>query len=253
MPRRASHAIGLLAGLALLGIAIPGALPAQSLFSRSLNGGPDPSQIVFGDLNGDDRLDLVSASFDLGGASVRLRNPDGSFQPPFSFGIGLRPRAPLLVDLNSDGNLDLVVGVDFPSPDFSRFTDDVAVLPGIGNGSFFPPRLVEVGGGPSRIETSDVDVDGVPDLVVTNGLNGSITVLLGRGDFTFRRLPEFLPGGNARSARIADMNQDGRDDLAVQGRRHHPPHRDLHSDVPAEHDRARAQGRRREHHATDWL
>ncbi len=62
---------------------------------------------------------------------------------------------------------------------------------------------------------ADVNGDGKPDLIAANGTApGSVGVLLGNGDGTFRPVVTYPSGGNrASSVAVADVNGDGRPDL----------------------------------------
>ena len=77
------------------------------------------AQITFGDVNNDKKLDLVFSCN--GYITVQLGNGDGTFQAPAYFAI-TNVQAPVLVDLNGDGFLDIAALA------FSSTTPQVAVL-----------------------------------------------------------------------------------------------------------------------------
>jgi hypothetical protein len=67
-----------------------------------------------------------------------------------------------------------------------------------------------------NVVTADLNGDGIPDLLIANGGNNSIIVLLGNGDgtFTTSQIPNpsgFTPGYVA----VGDFNSDGKMDFAV--------------------------------------
>jgi hypothetical protein len=79
------------------------------------------------------------------------------------------------------------------------------------------------GSNPVSVAVADVNGDGKPDLLVANACasqndctNGSMGVVLGKGDGTFQAAVSYGSGGyNARSVAVADVNGDGRPDVIV--------------------------------------
>ena len=61
----------------------------------------------------------------------------------------------------------------------------------------------------------DLDGDGKLDLVFTNRVAGTLTVLLGNGDGTFRTAPNVTTGAIPAAVALADFNSDGILDIAV--------------------------------------
>jgi hypothetical protein len=113
-------------------------------------------------------------------------------------------------DFNGDGRLDLAVA-----------NDNVSVLLGNGDGTFQVAQNYPVGSYPSSVVVGDVNGDGVPDLVVTSGTwrddfitaSGTVRVLLGKGDGTFRAFPashvSYVAGDFVSSVVVGDFNGDG--------------------------------------------
>jgi len=81
--------------------------------------------------------------------------------------------------------------------------------------STFPPRSFPVGFGPSLAAAGDVDGDGVTDYVVTNSVDGTISILLGRPDGTFEDQIMVNVGNSPRGVALADFDGDGFLDVAV--------------------------------------
>src|SRR5208337_3966771 len=85
---------------------------------------------------------------------------------------------------------------------------------------FLPPVSYDSGpGGAMSVAVGDLNLDGIPDLVVANQSPGTVSVLLGNGDGTFRAAVTYDSGagigGIVESVAIADVNGDGKPDLVV--------------------------------------
>lgn len=185
--------------------------------------GADSDSVTIADVNGDGKPDLLVG--DQTTVAVLLGNGDGTFQPkvehaafppgaPPPYGVG----TVTVADLNGDGNADLVTADE---GGMNNGDGSLGVLLGIGSGSFQPVVPYDSGGKIAfSAAVSDVNGDGKMDLVGTNynydNGNGSVGVLLGNGDGTFRSVVTFDSGGLfAFSVAIADINGDGKPDLLV--------------------------------------
>ena len=192
--------------------------------------GAGPSSVALGDLNLDANPDLVVPNTLSNTLSVLLGNADGSFQAPRQVAIGAysRPavditafvrafgRHAAIADLNSDLVPDVVVT--------NYASSDVSVLLGRGDGTFEPQRQFDATSAPVNLDIGDLNGDGWLDLaVITPSVEAEFTVatLLGRGNGTFE--PQWtiqVPAGASNSAgtvRVADLNRDGKPELAVAG------------------------------------
>jgi hypothetical protein len=99
---------------------------------------------------------------------------------------------------------------------------EVSVLLGKGDGTFQPAVAYPVEEGPQDLAVADVDRDGKPDLMVVNECghidgcrNGTVSVLLGRGDGTFMQQQSFLVGIFPLTVAVADFDNDGKSDLVL--------------------------------------
>jgi hypothetical protein len=65
------------------------------------------------------------------------------------------------------------------------------------------------------VAVADFNGDGRPDLATANQFEGTVSIVLGRGDGTFAAAPEVRVGGGPVSVAVGDFNGDGHVDLAV--------------------------------------
>ena len=190
-------------------------------FQPALSYGSGGLSVAVADVNGDGKPDLVVAG--CGGVCILLGNGDGTFKPAVSYNSG-GSIAVTVADVNGDGKPDLLVAneCDSSSPD-CRY-GSAGVLLGNGDGTFQAAVSYDTGGYlASSVVVGDVNGDGKPDLIVANqsaavfeSNYGSVGVLLGKGDGTFRPVQNYaINGGPAFAVTVADVNRDGKPDLLV--------------------------------------
>jgi hypothetical protein len=186
------------------------------------------SSVTVGDFNGDGKPDLaVTDSADPTGVApnyvwILLGNGDGTFQSPVAYQLTVAPNDVVVGDFNGDGIEDLAIaGNSFTS---GTSTTDVNVLLGIGNGTFQAPAAYSTG----TVQTSalaltvgDFNLDGNPDLAITNSGDGvgdtfnTVTILTGSANGTFAMGATLTVGDFPDDIATSDFNGDGYPDLAV--------------------------------------
>ena len=133
-----------------------------------------------------------------------LNRGDGTFKAKVDYAAGGAPNSVTLADFDGDGFLDAAVA----SPRAPKGRN-VTVLLGRGDGTLRLRRYFAARVNASRIASGDLNGDGRPDLVFSDGR--SLAVMLNRGDATFQAP---LWYGFADTLAAGDFNGDGRLDLA---------------------------------------
>jgi hypothetical protein len=171
--------------------------------------GSNVRSITLGDLNGDDRNDLVVVSD--GSVTVLLGDGSGGLDAGGDFALdGIQPTSVDISDVNADGLPDLVVGM-VCDPSAAPPTA-LNILIGIGDGTFEPAASYQavVCGGGGRVTSGDLNRDGAQDVAISP--DGAF---LGRGDGKFA--PEITSSQSVGGSLLAlgDFDADGFLDAAI--------------------------------------
>jgi len=187
--------------------------------------------LAVGDFNKDGNLDIVMTGNGEFYISVLFGNGDGSFADFISIDLGNKEARSFAVgDFNEDGNLDIVLGVEervFEGSEFLGSESSVLILLGNEDGNFADfTEFVIAGPDELIVDVAVGDLDGDNNLDIAaipreNLGSGSVSVLLGNGDGDFADAINFgvetglTPEASRVSIAIADLNKDGKLDLAV--------------------------------------
>ena len=161
------------------------------------------------DLNGDGKLDLVTANAGSATVSVLLGNGDGTFQPKTDYATAAtgEPKSVAIGDLNGDGKRDFVTA--------NQASNNVSVLLGNGDGSFQTHVEYAATVGDHEAAIGDLNRDGIPDIAVAGWGGSVLSVLVGNGNGSFQTKVDYVTGTAPHSIVIEDFNGDGNTDLAT--------------------------------------
>lgn len=174
-----------------------------------------PIHIVLGDIDGDGDLDFVTANYLQNTVSVRFNDGTGNFTSPpgnVALPVGSYPRGVALGDVDSDGDLDLLVA--------NSGGNTVSLCLNDGRGGYTtqgPGASVGVATGPNTVLLGDVDGDDDLDLLTPNyGANGSpgstVSIRLNDGGGRFSAPAtnaEALVGSRPTGLALGDIDADG--------------------------------------------
>src|SRR5262252_1168585 len=212
-------------GNAIVLLADP-AHPGQFLAPVKLGTGLTTPSVAVGNL-GSGVPDIVAAVYDSAGnnGAVKIfhQNPQqrGTFQAPVSFPAGAQPQSVKIADVNGDGLPDIIVANYGPGADGQGSAGVSVLLQDAAHpGSFLPPVTYTTPGQSIDVAVDDLNNDGKPDIVVANLLpvgTGSVSVLLQDPAHpgVFLAATNYAALGQPLSVAIADLNGDGRKDIAL--------------------------------------
>ncbi|CAF4108322.1 unnamed protein product, partial [Adineta steineri] len=133
-----------------------------------------PRSVAVGNLNDDERLDIVVANHLVDSISVFFGYNNGAFASNMTYSTGLYS-APYMVaigDFNNDHHTDIAVAY------FG--TNSIGIFLGFGNGSFINTTVISTDSSrPVWIHIADLDNDTSPDIITANYGTDSISIFYG--------------------------------------------------------------------------
>lgn len=161
--------------------------------------------VVAADVTDDGFPDLIAAHHRGMSVSFRPNQGDGTFLEAHRLEVGDDPRAVAALDFDGDGDLDIASA--------NRGSQSLSILLNQGAGDFAPAVEYPLA---ERfllaVHASDLNDDGVADLVATTSL--VVVVLFGQGDGSFVTRQTY-PAPGARDVTVADVDGDVDMDLVL--------------------------------------
>lgn len=180
------------------------------------NGDSGPDCLATADVNGDGRLDLISANYGFrwanpgepGGWGTNLvvltNNGSGGFALNATLPVGAGPSSVVGVDIDGDGKPDVISA--------NQTANTLTLLTNGGNGFGWHATLA-VSGAPSSLVAADVNGDWSLDLACARSGANSVTVLTNNGRGLFTLQGAFAVGAKPIFLVTTDVNGDARPDL----------------------------------------
>jgi hypothetical protein len=174
-----------------------------------IEGSVEPVALAAADLNGDGKLDVVTANFWSYNVTVLLGNGNSSPSYPWydggNYDTGPFPEAVAVGDFTGDGIPDLVTA-----------GNTVDILRGFGDGTFDAPiPYTANSAGMTAVAAADFNGDGKLDVVTANPSAGTVSVSLGLGNGTLAPPIDFAAGLLPTAVVVGFLNDDLFPDVAV--------------------------------------
>ncbi|MEI6757938.1 MAG: FG-GAP-like repeat-containing protein, partial [Chlorobium sp.] len=170
--------------------------------------GSYPYSVTSADVNGDGKADVITANYGDSTVSVLLNTGDGTLAGKVDFVTKNGANAVTTADVNGDGKID-VITANYDSSSVSVLLNTTSA----GTLGFASHVDYDTGSGAASVSVADFNGDGKVDLVVSNNIGNTLSVLLNNGDGTFASKIDYSSGANPYAAIGADLNGDGRPDI----------------------------------------
>lgn len=175
----------------------------------------NPQDIVMGDFDGQNGMDLAIAMVSANQVSLLLNDGAGGFQSaPVLVNIGPNGKGPIAMaagDLNKNGTVDLVV--------VNAFNSTATILIDFNGSGFTRTTTITLAAIPTQVAIGDLNGDSNPDLVFLGQLidgTGRWYTFINDGVGQFTSVATGLTGGKRPvSLALRDFSQDNRPDLAI--------------------------------------
>ena len=175
------------------------------------NVGANPYFIFCRALRRSGPMDLITANHDSNDISVLLGKGNGTFAAALDYFAGTNAEAITTGDFNRDGRIDIAVGGK----------KQIAVLRGLGDGTFAPATFSPAPGPVTYLTQVDLRGTGIEDIVSVKtdfkdfAIPDDIFLFSGKGDGTFASPVAMGAGADPYWVTGGDFNNDGTPDLVV--------------------------------------
>ncbi|HEY2470767.1 MAG TPA: FG-GAP-like repeat-containing protein [Terracidiphilus sp.] len=168
-------------------------------------GGTDGNAVVVRDINGDGKLDAITANYGSSSVSIFLGKGDGTFQAAKEYTVTSHPVDIAIGDFNGDGKLDIA----------AASATKITILLNNGAGGFTTGTTFTAGTSVEGIGAASLRGNGLADLMVVDSTERSLRLFYNSGGAKFGSAVVFPLGDMPTSLVVSDINGDGAMDVAV--------------------------------------
>lgn len=161
-------------------------------------------QLKMADIDGDEDLDLIGVSPELGQLWSWKNDGTGSFSANTTSAITTSSIQFALANFNGNGPIDAIT-TDQSDDEISIITEDNSFLFAFNA----TPVNQTVGDAPNAISSGDLDGDGDIDVVVSNSTDQNLSILINNGSASFTESNYSTSGTYANYISLADVDGDG--------------------------------------------
>jgi len=159
------------------------------------------------DIN-EDQLDDLAVTSGSGGIATLLNLGGRVFGQAYFYAVAGQPLALATADMDDDNDLDLAVG--------TQVGGSLTVFANLGTGFLIAAvESFDLEGIPGRLALEDIDLNGLPDVLVTYPDLGEVGVVLNAGVWLFAPPVKFFAAVEPLGLAVGDFNEDDFPDIVT--------------------------------------